>query len=83
MPKLFSLSDLNWGAWLYGLFAGFIGGGAGAVTAGFTTAALDPTGRFAFGGWNSIKLMGACFLVSGLFNAFNFLKAHPLPDRSE
>jgi hypothetical protein len=34
--------SLNWGAWLYGLIAGFISGGAGSVTAGVAAIGIDP-----------------------------------------
>ena len=69
---------LDWGNWLYGLFAGFIGGGANAVTGGIVVSQFDPhdfnfsTGKFWF-------LLGSMFLVNGAMSAFWFLKQHPLP----
>ncbi len=75
------LKGLNWGAWLYGLGSGFIGGGAGAVTSGVIVSAMDKSGQFVLGGAESIKLMLTCFVVNGIFSAFFYLKQHPLPDR--
>jgi hypothetical protein len=45
-------------------------------------AAMDPA-QFAFGGWNSIKLMLACFAVNGAIAAFAYLKQHPLPEAED
>ena len=36
------LKNLDWSRWLYGLLSGFIGGGAGAVTAGLGAMGLAP-----------------------------------------
>ena len=72
---------LNWQMWLYGFFAALVGGGAGAVTAAFGAMLLTP-GQYGTGGvagWNSLKLMGITFLVSGVFSAFAYLSRSPLP----
>ena len=72
---------LNWQLWIYGFVAALIGGGAGAVTAAFSAMMLTP-GQYGTGGtagWNSLKLMGLTFLVSGAFSAFAYLKQSPLP----
>ena len=66
--------------WLHGLGSAFIGGGAGAVTAGFTAAVIDPK---AFNTGTQLKpllaLMGVTFLVNGLLSVFFYLKQSPLP----
>lgn len=49
------MKTLDWGNWLYGLFAGGIGGGATAVYGAFAASAIDA--HFAFGTPNSFKLM--------------------------
>jgi hypothetical protein len=74
---------LDWGPWFYGLLAAGIGGGAGAVAAGFAAPVIAP-GQFGVGGnpgWNSLKLMGAVFIVSGALSVAFFLKQSPLPAR--
>jgi hypothetical protein len=72
---------LDWSHWLYGLFAALIGGGAAAVTAAFSAIVLTP-GQYGISGdgaWNSLKLMGLTFIISGFIAAFAFLKQSPLP----
>lgn len=72
--------NLDWGSWVYGLFAGFIGGGSSAVSAAVVVGIKDPK-DYALGGWNSLHLMFWVFLVSGLISAFTFLKQNPLPNK--
>lgn len=71
---------LNWGAWLYGLVSGFIGGGAGAIGAGFGGIITDPD-HFnpAHGFHHLFVLMGATFLFSGVITASAYLAKSPLP----
>lgn len=72
---------LDWGHWAYGLFAAFIGGGAGAVTAAFGAMVLTP-GQYNMSGnpgWNSLKLMCFTFVMSGAIVTFAYLKQSPLP----
>ena len=72
---------LDWSHWLYGLFAALIGGGAGSVSAAFGASMLAP-GQFGVGGtqgWNSLKLMGFTFVISGAIAVFAYLKQSPLP----
>lgn len=75
MPKI---TDLNWFGWLYGLLAGFIGGGAGAIAAGVAVTIIDPqnlgptTSKF----WTLILVV---FLSNGVLNAAAYLKQSPLP----
>ena len=73
------LSNLDWGSWLYGLFAGGIGGGATAVYGAMAASMIDST-HFAFGSPSSFKLMGMMFAMSFLKDAALYLKQKPLPD---
>jgi uncharacterized membrane protein HdeD (DUF308 family) len=71
---------LNWGQWLYGLISGFIGGGAGAVSAGFAGILTDPEHFNPANGLRHLfHLMGITFLVSGTITAIAYLKQSPLP----
>jgi uncharacterized membrane protein HdeD (DUF308 family) len=71
---------LDWGNWLYGLFAGFIGGGAGAVVTGFTASALDPD-KLALGSSRFFVLIGVVFLAHGCISTAMFLQQNPLPQK--
>ena len=75
----------NWvpaARWAHGLVASFIGGGAGAVTAGITASMLAP-GQFNLhetdAVWNMFKLMYWTFGLNGMLSAFLYLKQSPLP----
>jgi len=74
---------LDWSHWLYGLGSGFIGGGAGAVSAVFVAAVQTPEkynfGRSEHGLQHVLVLMLGTFLVSGVLTAFAYLKQSPLP----
>jgi glycerol-3-phosphate acyltransferase PlsY len=69
---------LDWENWMYGVFAGFIGGGATAVTSGVTLNMVDPkdfnvyTSKF-------YVMVAAIFAANGLMSMFMFLKQNPLP----
>lgn len=73
---------LKWETWVYGLVGAFIGGGASAVTGGFSAAIIAPdkfnvnTGA-GFG--HIVEMMGACFLINGLLGMFLYLKQSPVP----
>jgi hypothetical protein len=71
---------LDWGPWLYGLVSGFIGGGAGAVSAGFAGIYTDPQ-HFnpANGLRHLLALMGITFIVTGGMFAMAYLAKSPLP----
>lgn len=72
---------LDWSHWIYGLIAALIGGGASAVSAAFGAMVLTP-GQYSVSGnagWNSLKLMGVTFVISGAISAFAYLKQSPLP----
>ena len=68
----------DWGNWLYGLFSGFIGGGAGAVVSGVTVSMFDKD-NFYIGSSKFFLLVGAVFLTNGTLTALAFLKQQPLP----
>lgn len=70
--------QLDWSNWLYGLFAGMIGGGATAVTGALAASAID-SNDFGFGTSRSVKLMAAMFLMSALKDTCLYLKQNPLP----
>lgn len=70
--------NLDWGNWLYGLFSGLIGGGAGAVVSGVTVSVIDPK-DWAIGSSHFLVLTGTLFLTHGVLSAFMFLKQQPLP----
>ncbi len=65
-------------AWLHGLIAGAIGGGATAVTAAVGTNTASTLGVDVH--TIDLKQMGAIFLSSVAFNALLYLKQSPLPE---
>lgn len=67
---------LNWEAWAYGLFSGFIGGGASAICTGAAQAITDPQHTSVH---HMFVLMGTSFLLAGAFTAAAFLAKSPLP----
>lgn len=72
---------MTWKHWLHGLLAAFIGGGSGAVTAGFSATLIDPEHfNLAHGLGHTLELMGTVFVVSGTLAAFAYLKKSPLWD---
>lgn len=75
--------NLNWGAWLYGLVAAVIGGGAGSVISVVGTAIVIPgsVGLSGNAGWTALKLMGVTFLVHGGVAMFLYLSKSPLPQQ--
>lgn len=74
---------LNWGQWIYGLVAGFIGGGASSATSGLAAIGIDPShfnlGSTTGGLSHVLTLVGATFVVSGVLHALAFLSQMPLP----
>lgn len=70
--------------WFRGLLAGFIGGGAGAVTSGFMSVALTPDQYNLKGGLsNLLTMIFGTFAVMGVINAFAYLQKSPLPELEE
>src|SRR6185295_3271511 len=69
---------LDWDNWGYGIFAGFIGGGANAVTGGVVINMVDGkdfniyTPKFYI-------MVGLMFAGNGLMSMLMFLAQHPLP----
>ncbi len=65
----------TWQAWLRGLIAAFISGGATSIT----TIAIDPD-KFNVSTWTGFEhvLIGAA--VAGFFGAALYLKQSPVPD---
>lgn len=72
----------NWQAWLHGLLAAFIGGGASAVTAGVVAPVINPA---AFNIHDKLgplfQLAAALFIVNGGIAAFAYLSKSPLPEQ--
>lgn len=71
------LDNLDWENWLYGLFAGGIGGGATAITGGIAAGAIDS--HFSLFSASSFKLMGLMFAMSFIKDAALYLSQSPLP----
>lgn len=72
---------LDWGPWLYGLVAGFIGGGAASVGSALAAMHLAP-GQFGVAGtqgWTSLKMVGITWLIGGGLVVVAFLMKSPLP----
>ena len=69
---------LDWGNWLYGLFAGCIGGAANAVSGAVAALVVDAK-DFSAGSAHSFKLMAAIFCLTFLKDAALYLTQHPLP----
>lgn len=70
-------------AWLRGLVAAFISGGAGAFTAGPIAALLAPEQfnlKNTAGMHGLMYLMGSIFLTQGMVGAFLYLSKSPLPE---
>jgi hypothetical protein len=68
-------ATLDWGGWLYGLVAAFIGGAASAVIAGGSAAVVIP-GTTAK---QALTVAGTTFVVAGVFSGMNYLAKQPLP----
>lgn len=70
----------SWGIWLHGLLAAFIGGGSGAVSAGFSVSMVDPDHFNTGNGLHQlVHTMWLTFIVSGLLTTFAYLKQSPVP----
>jgi hypothetical protein len=74
----------NYGVWLRGLLAAFIGGGSGSVTTGLTSMGIDPDHfNLRSGLGHTLELMGVVFLLNGVTSVFLYLKQSPLPPVGE
>lgn len=72
------IGSLDWGNWIYGLVAGFIGGGSTAVSGGLALLVIDPN-DFNFSNPKLFKAMAAMFLFSGVKDMMLYLHQQPLP----
>ena len=70
--------------WLHGLLSGIIAGGSNSVVSGIAAMGIAPE-QFNLNAnlSNTVKMMGATFLFSGLLSAFLYLKQSPLPPITE
>jgi hypothetical protein len=71
-------SSLDWDQWIYGLIAGFLGGGSGAVISGVVVSVNDPK-DYNFASRGFYVLVASVFLANGLLNFFGYLHQNPLP----
>ncbi len=71
-------SNLDWDNWVYGLVAGFLGGGAGAVVSGVVVSVRDPE-HYNFASADFYILVFFIFVANGLLNFFAYLHQNPLP----
>lgn len=70
--------SLDWESWLYGLFAGAIGGGSSAVVSGVTVSLMDPK-DYGVGSGKFLALVGTVFITNAAMSMFLYLKQSPLP----
>lgn len=70
--------------WLHGLLAALIGGGSSGVMAGMAAMGLAPD-KFDLQTNlpNTLKMIGAVFIMSGVISVFTYLKQSPLPPIEE
>lgn len=74
------MTDATSKIWVHGIIAAFIGGGAAAVSASFSTALIDPDKfNMANGLGNMAKLAALTFMVSGILSVMGYLKQSPVP----
>ncbi len=74
-----NLGTLDWSSWTRGLATAFIGGGAGAVSAGFGTMVVDPKDFNVYTGKMYLVMM-VCFLLNGTMAMMQYLHTKPIPD---
>jgi hypothetical protein len=66
--------------WAWGLLAGFISGGSGALTVGPLAALFAPTELNLKAGLNNLlAFMSVVFFMAGLQGAFMYLAKQPVP----
>lgn len=71
-------SELDFGDWLYGLFAAVVSGGANAVVGGVALNLVDPR-HFNTLNPDFYKLVVTLFLANGTMAFFLYLKQNPVP----
>jgi hypothetical protein len=66
--------------WFHGLLAALIGGGSSGVVAGLAAIGIAPD-KFDMNSnlHNTMKMVGAVFVISAIISAFGYLKQSPLP----
>lgn len=72
------LGSMDFDNWFRGICAGFIGGGAGALTTGFSATVVD-SDHFNVHTNKLWSLIGMSFLVNGIIGAAAFLHQNPMP----
>jgi len=65
----------DFGSWGAGIFAGFIKGGAHAVTSGTVIQVIDPATLA-----DAMMRYGVLFIFHGLLSTALYLQSHPIPD---
>ena len=71
---------LDWSDWVRGLFAGFIGGGAGAFSGGLSTAIVDPDHYNLAHPQKILTVIGSTFLINGVISMMAYLHQNPVPE---
>lgn len=66
-------------AWIHGLAAAFISGGATAASSSIATITIDPDHFSMAHPAQLIKVQLVSFLVAGVAGAYGYLKQSPLP----
>ncbi len=74
-----NLGTMDWSTWTRGLATSFIGGGAGAVSAGFGTMIVDPKDFNVYTG-KLYAVMGVTFSFAGVMAMMQYLHNKPIPD---
>lgn len=74
-----NLGTLDWSSWTRGILTALIGGGAGAVSAGFGTMVVDPKDFNIYTG-KIYLVMLATFCFSGIMSMMQYLHTKPIPD---
>lgn len=79
------MPHLDWEKWILGLWAAFVGGGAGSVTAGLTSMGIDPEHyNLSVTGIHHLLLLGGTmFIVNGVVSAIFYLKQSPVPQSTD
>jgi len=75
----FGFGELDWGDWVHGVIAAFLGGGASAFSAGVANVLNHPT----HGIWNAEfwSEVSTTFVIAGLIALMAFLRTKPAPDK--
>ena len=74
------IGRMDWGDWVRGLFAGFIGGGAGAFSGGLSTAIVDPDHYNLAHPQKILTVIASTFMINGIISMMAFLHQNPVPE---